>query len=118
MISERPTEIERDIPLAARVLRAAFITASAWTFAAIWAGWMVVHTYDWHWFGLPGWAYWPTRTAFSLLKETYLPILGMLAVVWAAWIFAPIGRWRLLVAAITIVMAVTYLWHFMPEVYE
>jgi hypothetical protein len=107
-----------EVPLAARVLRAAFIAASAWTFAAVWSGWTVVHTYDRHWFGLPGWAYWPTHYAFWLLKETYLPILGALTLIWGACIFAPIGRWRWLVVAIACAMAITYLWHSMPEVRE
>jgi hypothetical protein len=108
-----------DVPLGARILRAAFLTASAWTFGAIWAAWAAIRIMEPDWTKwLPGWAHRPADYAFWLLKETYLPILGMLTLIWCAWIFAPVGRWRWVVATVALAMAATYLCHSVQVVRE
>jgi hypothetical protein len=66
----------------------------------------------------PGWTYRPAHYAFWLLKETYVPLLGMLTLVWAALVFAPVGRSRRVIAAVAMALAVTWLFHMMHEIRE
>jgi hypothetical protein len=100
-----------DVPLGARIVRAAVVAATAWTVGALWAAWAVVHVLDWRWFRWPGWAYGPANYGLELLKDAYLPVLWMLTLVWGAWVFATIGRRRWVVAAVAVVLLATCVYH-------
>jgi hypothetical protein len=105
------------IPLRARVFRTAFVTATAWTFGVLWLGWAALEVYDnTEWW--PGWTYRPAHYAYYLLQQTYAPLVGMLALVWAPFVLAPIGWRRWLVGAIAVALAATWQFHVFPDVRE
>jgi hypothetical protein len=92
----------------ARIARAALFAATAWVVAALWAGCAALEVMKrTRW---PGWTYRPAHVAFHLLKDTYLPVLWLLALIWVVLAFVPFGRrrWVVVVVALALVMTCSY----------